>query len=337
MKAALLGLALAASSMSLASCARQSESTQPTAQSQQSQSAQQSKSVQQQSQEQSSQQPSAQVLQTKSPRETHVLRVCSDPNNMPFSNERGEGFENKIVEAVAKDLGARVEYTWWAQRRGFFRSTLKAGLCDLVAGVPSGFEMAQTTSPYYRSTYVFVYRKGGGVAVRSFDDPALRQLKVGVQMIGDDFANTPPAHALTNRHITNVRGYMVYGDYSKPSPAANIIEAVERREVDVAVVWGPLAGYFARRRPGLEVVPVSPQIDLPFLPFVYDISMGVRRGDNAFRDEIEGAMERRRAEIERILDEYGVPRVGKPGEANNASADGAGVAPSIPAGKDGGV
>lgn len=297
MRAALFGLALAA--LSFASCARQSKSTRT-------QSAQSTQSSQQ-SQTQT-QQP-AEVLQTKSPRETRVLRVCADPNNMPFSNERGEGFENRIVETIAKDLGARVEYTWWAQRRGFFRSTLKAGLCDLVAGVPSSFELAQTTSPYYRSTYVFIYRKGSGVDVHSFDDPALKNLKVGVQMIGDDFANTPPAHALTNRHITNVRGYMVYGDYSKPSPSANIIDAVERKEVDVAVVWGPLAGYFARRHAGLEVVPVSPQIDLPFLPFVYDISMGVRRGDNAFRDEIEGAIERRRAEIEKILDEYGVPRV----------------------------
>jgi len=242
---------------------------------------------------------------------------------MPFSNERGEGFENRIVETIAKDLGARVEYTWWAQRRGFFRSTLRAGLCDLVAGVPSSFELAQTTSPYYRSTYVFIYRKGSGVDVHSFDDAALKSLKVGVQMIGDDFANTPPAHALTNRHITNVRGYMVYGDYSKPSPSANIIEAVESREVDVAVVWGPLAGYFARRRAGLEVVPVSPQIDLPFLPFVYDISMGVRRGDNAFRDEIEGALGRHRAEIEKILDEYGVPRVGAPGAGGSVNANGA--------------
>ena len=324
MKAALFGLALAAAA-SLASCARQSSPAQ---------SSRQSESARRQSQQQSSQQSPAQVLLTRSPRETRVLRVCADPNNMPFSNERREGFENKIAELVAKDLGARVEYTWWAQRRGFFRSTLRAGLCDLVAGVPSSFELAQTTSPYYRSTYVFVYRKGGGVDVHSFDDPALKNLKIGVQMIGDDFANTPPAHALTNRHITNVRGYMVYGDYSKPSPSANIIEAVERREIDVAVVWGPLAGYFARRHAGLEVVPVSPQIDLPFLPFVYDISMGVRRGDNALRDEIEGASERRRAEIEKILDEYGVPRVDATGAADSTNANDAGVASTA---KEGGV
>jgi mxaJ protein len=317
MRATLFGLALA--SLSLASCARQTRPTQ---------------SAQSSQQAQSQPQQAAEVLLTKSPRETRVLRVCADPNNMPFSNERGEGFENRIVDTIAKDLGARVEYTWWAQRRGFFRSTLKAGLCDLVAGVPSSFELAQTTSPYYRSTYVFVYRKGGGVDVHSFDDPALKNLKIGVQMIGDDFANTPPAHALTNRHITNVRGYMVYGDYSKPSPSANIIDAVERKEVDVAVVWGPLAGYFAKRHAGLEVVPVSPQIDLPFLPFVYDISMGVRRGDNRFRDEIEGAIERHRAEIEKILDEYGVPRVGATAAADSTNASDAGVAAAA---KEGGV
>jgi mxaJ protein len=303
MRTALAGLALALAPC-LSSCARQTREAETAAQSQP--------------------QPTPQTLLTKSLRETHVLRVCADPNNMPFSNERGEGFENVIVETVAKELGARVEYTWQAQRRGFFRTTLKAGLCDLVAGVPSGFEMAQTTPPYYRSTYVFVYRKDKGIDVRSFDDPVLRTLKIGVQMIGDDFANTPPAHALTNRHIVgNVRGYMVYGDYSKPSPASNIMDAVVRGDVDVAVVWGPLAGYYARgRTASLAVVPVSPQIDLPFLPFVYDISMGVRRGDNAFREEVEGALERRRGEIERILDEYGVPRV--------AQASGAGA-------KDGGM
>ena len=296
--AALLTLAFAALP-SLVSCARKGE-TQQAAQASQSQ-------------------QSAQVLQTPSPRQTHVLRVCADPNNLPFSNERGEGFENRIAELVARDLGARVEYTWWAQRRGFFRNTLRAGLCDLVTGVPSGFEMAQTTSPYYRSTYVFVYRKGRGLDVRSFDDPVLRRVKVGVQMVGDDFSNTPPAHALTNRHITgNVRGYTLYGDYSKPNPPADIIAAVARGRVDVAVVWGPLAGYFApRQKAALAVVPVSPQVDVPFLPFVYDIAMGVRRGDNAFREEIEEVLERRRGEIERILDEYGVPRVG-PNEAAGA-------------------
>jgi mxaJ protein len=240
-----------------------------------------------------------------------VLRVCADPNNLPFSNRRMEGFENKIAELVAREMGATVEYTWRAQRRGFIRETLRAGACDVIIGMPSSLELALTTAPYYRSTYTFVYRKDRGLHVRSFDDPALRDVRIGVQMIGDDFANTPPAHALTSRHIVgNVRGYSVYGDYTRESPPAGIIEAVARGEVDVAVAWGPLAGYFAKRqRVPLEVVPVSPQIDPPFLPFVYDISMGVRRGDDAFRDQLDEILYRKSREIEGILDEYGVPRV----------------------------
>jgi mxaJ protein len=240
-----------------------------------------------------------------------TLRVCADPNNLPFSNRRGDGFENRIAEMLAREMNVRLEYTWWAQRRGFFRNTLKAGLCDVVIGVPAGFEMALTTAPYYRSTYVFVYRRDRGLKISSFDDDALRNLKIGVQMIGDDFSNTPPAHALTNRGIVgNVRGYMVYGDYSKENPATPIIDAVESGQIDVAVVWGPLAGYFARNQHvPLEIVPVKPEIDQPFLPFVYDISVGVRRGDQEFRDRIEQILQRKRPEIRNLLKEYGVPEV----------------------------
>ncbi|HVG45621.1 MAG TPA: quinoprotein dehydrogenase-associated putative ABC transporter substrate-binding protein, partial [Longimicrobium sp.] len=203
-------------------------------------------------------------------RPARELRVCADPNNLPFSNARGEGFENRIAELVARDLDARVRYTWWAQRRGFFRNTLRAHACDLVPGVPTSFELVLATRPYYRSTYVFVHRADAPFRVRSFDDPVLRRLRVGVQLVGDDYANTPPAHALARRGIIdNVRGYTVYGDYRQDNPPARIIEAVAHGEIDVAVAWGPLAGYFATRQGvPLEIVPVSPQIDLPFLPFV---------------------------------------------------------------------
>lgn len=264
----------------------------------------------------SRQQPGQQLPQTPSPRQTHVFRVCADPNNLPFSNERGEGFENKIAELIAHEMNARVEYTWWAQRRGFFRNTLKAGACDVVMGVPSGLEMALTTAPYYRSTYVFVSRKDKHLNIRSFDDPILHNVKIGVQMIGDDFSNTPPAHALTARKIIdNVEGFTLYGDYKQENPPARIMDAVAEGKVDVAVVWGPLAGYFTKReRAPLELVPVSPQIDGAFLPFIFDISMGVRRGDQALKEDLEQILERKRPEIESILDGYGVPRVetGKP-------------------------
>ena len=244
-------------------------------------------------------------------RSRRKLRVCADPNNLPFSNERREGFENKIAELLARELNAGVEYTWWAQRRGFIRNTLKAGHCDVVIGVPANFEMALTSAPYYRSTYVFVTRKESGLKIASLDDAVLRRVKIGVQVIGDDGANAPPAHALSNRGIIeNVRGYTVYGDYTEDSPPARIVDAVANREVDVAIVWGPLAGYFAKQRnAALELTAVSPQLDPPSLPFVYDISLGVRRGEKAFKQELEAALDHRRTEVERILDVYGIPRV----------------------------
>ena len=240
-----------------------------------------------------------------------VLRVCADPNNLPYSNQRGEGFENKIAELVARDLHATVQYNWWPQRRGFVRQTLKAGTCDCIVGVPSNFEMALPTQPYYRSSYVFVSRKDRHLGVTSLDDPRLHQLRVGVQMIGNDHVNSPPAHALAARGIIdNVRGYTVYGDYRQFEPGRDIVDAVSRGEVDLAIVWGPQAGFFARQeKTPLELTPVSPQIDLPFLPFVFDISMGVRRGDNALRDQLDAVIQRRQPDIDHILDQYGVPRV----------------------------
>jgi mxaJ protein len=239
------------------------------------------------------------------------LRVCADPNNLPFSNDRAEGFENRLAELIADDLGRSVRYTWWAQRRGFVRSTLNAGECDVVMGIPAAMDLLLTTRPYYRSTYVFVSRADRAYHLRSLDDPALRELTVGVQLIGDDFANAPPAHALAARGIvTNVRGYSVYGDYSQADPPAAIIDAVARGEVDVAIAWGPLAGYFgARSGTPLELVPVSPEIDLPFLPMVFDIALGVRRGDEGLRDALDEVLARRAADIDRLLAEYHVPRV----------------------------
>jgi mxaJ protein len=239
------------------------------------------------------------------------LRVCADPNNLPFSNEKQQGFENRIAELLARDLGAKLEYTWWAQHRGYIRNTLGARQCDLLIGVPTGLDRVLATEPYYRSGYVFVCRKNAGYRIDSLDSPLLRKLTVGVQIVGDDYANTPPAHALARRGIVqNVRGYSVIGDYSQPNPPARIIDAVAKGEVDVAVAWGPLAGYFAKQQKvPLEVVPVAPQSDSPAMPFVFDISMGVRKGEDSFRNEIQQAITRNRAAIDRILSEYGVPRI----------------------------
>jgi mxaJ protein len=242
--------------------------------------------------------------------EQRVLRVAADPNNLPFSNERGEGFENKIVELIAGELGATVQYTWWAQRRGFFRATMKEGDCDIVAGVPRGFEQTLTTIPYYRSVYVLVYSKARDLSVSSLDEPVLRSLRIGVQMIGDDFSNTPPAHALSRRGmIENVRGFTLYGDYREPNPPARIIDAVASGSIDVAVAWGPLAGYFAQTYgEDLTLVPLPALDPVSALPLAFDICVGVRRTQKALRDEINTVLRAKREEIDAILRQYGVPR-----------------------------
>ena len=238
-----------------------------------------------------------------------VLRVCADPNNLPFSDQAGRGFENQIVELIAKDIGSTVDYTWWVQRRGYVRHTLKADICDIWSGVASGAEMMTSTRPYYRSSYVFVTRADRGLHITSFDDPQLRELIIGVQMVGSDAMNTPPAHALSRRGIVeNVRGYMLYGDYRQPHPPSAIIDAVEYGDVDVAVVWGPMAGYFAAQgSTPLTIEPVQPWRDGRELPMAFYISMGVRRGDNALLRRLNDSLEKNHAAISAILAEYHVP------------------------------
>jgi quinoprotein dehydrogenase-associated probable ABC transporter substrate-binding protein len=246
------------------------------------------------------------------------LRVCADPNNLPFSDQQGQGFENRIAELVAGELDARLSYTWWAQRRGFIRNTLNAGACDLVIGVPAGYELVDTTSAYYRSAYVYVYRADRGLDLRSMQDPRLRQLRIGVHLIGDDGANPPPAHALGRQGIVdNVVGYMIYGDYREPSPTARIIDAVAAGDIDLAMVWGPIGGYFARQASvPLTAVPITDTAAFAPLRFEFGVAMGVRKGDHALREELDGILERRREDLEALLDQYGVPRVEAPGAAS---------------------
>jgi mxaJ protein len=179
-------------------------------------------------------------------------------------------------------------------------------------GVPVGFDLAATTRPYYRSTYVFVSRADRGLKLTSFDDPRLRGMKIGIHVLGDadEGSATPAGLALARRGLANnLVGYTVYGDYRQPNPTARLVEAVAEGEVDVAVVWGPVAGYFASRcGVPLDLAPVTPAAEPPGLKFAFGISIGVRRGDDALKGELQAALERRRAEIEKILDDYGVPR-----------------------------
>jgi len=239
------------------------------------------------------------------------LRVCADPNNLPFSNRQEQGFENRLIALLAHDIGATVTYAWWAQRRGNVRNTLEEDVCDVIPGVSASVEMLDTTRPYYRSAYVFVTRRDRHLHLSGFDDARLRRLTIGVQMIGDDFSNTPPAHSLTNRGIvTNVRGYMVYGNYANTAPARSIIDAVADGSVDVAIVWGPTAGYFAANGTiPLLLEPVQPLLDGPWLPMTFAISMGVRKGNRALRRDLDGALDRNKDAIDRILRDYHVPLI----------------------------
>ncbi|MDB5320678.1 MAG: quinoprotein dehydrogenase-associated probable transporter substrate-binding protein [Phycisphaerales bacterium] len=240
-----------------------------------------------------------------------ALRVCADPNNLPFSNRKQEGFEDRIAALVARELGLPLEFDWLPQRLGFYRTALKTFDSNLVMAAPGGFEKALITEPYYRSTYVFVFRKDAAAPIRSFDDAALRTLKVGVTLTGG--ANTPPTHALAKRKIIdNVTGFTAF-DESEGKPGERIIAAVAGGEIDVAIAWGPQAGYFAKRQSvELEVVPVSPTEDVigdVKLPFSFEICMALRRPDKELRGRINEIIVRRQAAIDRILDEYFVPRL----------------------------
>ena len=237
------------------------------------------------------------------------LRVCADPNNLPFSNRAGQGFENKFAELIAADLHAKLHYVWWAQRRGYVRNTLNETKCDFWPGIGSNVEMAATSRPYYRSTYVFVTRASDKLDRLTLDDPRLRKLKIGVQMVGDDFSNTPPAHALSRRGVvTNVRGYMLYGDYKSSNPPAQIVDAVAEGDIDVALVWGPLAGYFAARSSvPLNLEPVTPWMDDMQWPMQFDVSVGVGRDDQKLLKDIDGILARRSGDIRRLLRAYHVP------------------------------
>lgn len=243
-----------------------------------------------------------------------ALRVCADPNNLPFSDQQGNGFENKLAELVAKKLGKSLAYTWWPQRRGFVRNTLKAGSCDVIMGVPVGYRQVATTKPYYRSSYVFVSRARRNLGITSLKDPRLHELKIGVHLIGNNGTNSPPAHALGEEGIVaNVTGYTIYGDYRETDPPARLIEAVENGEIDLAAAWGPLAGYFAKTsKVPLEISVIQETEDFSPLRFQFDIAMGVRKDDLALRQKLDEIIVNNPAEIRSVLEQYGVPLL--PGE-----------------------
>lgn len=266
-----------------------------------------------------------QVADTPPPRE---LAVCADPANLPFSDQRQQGFENRIAALLAAELQATVRYTWNMQRRSFLRRTLNAGACDVVIGLPAGLQGVTQTRPYYRSSYVFVTRSG--TRLQGLDDPQLRQLRIGLQAVGAEGANTPPAMALARRGIVeHITGYPMWGEESDETPQARILAAVAQGEVDVALVWGPTAGYFARPLgQQLSLSPLLADPQQPALAFSYGMALSVRRGDTALRDELQQVLDRRQTDIAAILRDYGVPLL--PADASTTATQGQAPASSTP-------
>jgi mxaJ protein len=238
-----------------------------------------------------------------------TLRVCSEPNNLPFSNRAGEGFENKIADLVARDLGDTVAYAYALQNDRFIKHTLDAHKCDVMMGVSAGMDEVATTRPYYASAYVFVSRKADRLRLASLTDKRLKTLKIGVHLIGDN--SQPPELALGEEGIVNnVRGYLIYGDFAKPNPPARLIEAVQNKDIDVAAAWGPLAGYFAKNSfVPLEVTPITFTQRFAPIRFRFAIAMGVRKDDTALRDRLNAVIAHERGAIRNILVSYGVPLV----------------------------
>jgi quinoprotein dehydrogenase-associated probable ABC transporter substrate-binding protein len=251
-----------------------------------------------------------------------VIRVCADPDNMPLSNQKGEGFEQKIAELVAKEWNAKVEYAWWPVRRGFFSRALNGRYCDIAIQAPVAFDMAGVTKPYFRSGYVFVTRKDRGLDIKSLADPRLKKLKIGVNLLNSDAENTPPAMALSRYGVVgNLVGYSTF--YTETERPEDIINDVARKKTDVAIVWGPLAGYFAKSSPvPLSVVPLAERDSLSDYTFRFNIGMAVRRRDRALRDSLQTVLEQKGPEIQAILKQYGVPMfpIEEPADSGRASA-----------------
>ena len=247
----------------------------------------------------------AAALSPAEARASNILRVCADPDNMPFSNARREGFENKLADLIARELGDTVSYTWWPQRRGFIRNTLRSRRCDVVMGAPAGYELVSSTKPYYRSTYYIVTRADRKLNIKSLDDPKLKGLKIGVNVIGEDYTNPPPAHALGARGIVVAKGYDTF--YTLEKRPRDIIDAVVKGEIDVAIVWGPLGGYYVKNSPVPLTLTPLPETDRTGYPFAFNVALGVRRQDKELKAQLEQILERKRPEIEKILREYNVP------------------------------
>jgi quinoprotein dehydrogenase-associated probable ABC transporter substrate-binding protein len=237
-----------------------------------------------------------------------VLKVCADPNNLPFSNEKGEGFENKIAERIGTELDRTVEYTWFPQVVGFVRNTLRAHVCDIVIGTVAGDEMMQTTNPYYFTTYVMFFRTDKGISFDGPEDPRLANSRIGV------VAGTPPADLLVRHELmSHTKPYALAVDTRAESPTHQMVEDVVDGTIDVGFLWGPIAGYY-RKHDGLPLTLVPLRDEPGTARMEYHIAMGVRANEPEWRRRINAAITKQQGDITAILRDYGVPLLNERGD-----------------------
>lgn len=246
------------------------------------------------------------TAQRPAPMSPGLLRVCADPDNLPFSNQAGEGVENKLAELMAATWNSKLEYVWWAAPRGMMRM-LNGRYCDVALQMPVLSDMAGVTRPYYRTSYVFVQRAAAPHRVTSLDDPALKTMKIGVHLFAADGENTPPAMALSAHGVVgNLVGFSTtyVGGQNRPE---DIIKAVVSDSIDIAIVWGPIAGYYGKQL-GADLA-LSPVHDdsLTQMLFTYSMAMATRRSERAFLDSLQKFLNTKAPEIRALLEQYGIP------------------------------
>jgi len=230
-----------------------------------------------------------------------ALRVCADPASLPFSNQKREGFENKIADLLAQELKVPVRYTWYPDSIGFLRNTLGARRCDLVMGIVAGAELVLNTSPYYRSSYVIVTRRKDNLAIDQLSDPRLKTLKIGLT------AGTPPADVIAGLGLMrNVRPYPLIVDTRFDQPGKVMIEDLAKNEIDAAILWGPIGGYYAKQHGDqMTVTPLLKESKSVRMDFY--ITMGVRPNETEWKRQVNGLIKDNEDRIVSILKEYGIP------------------------------
>lgn len=231
-----------------------------------------------------------------------VLRVCADPRNLPFSNEKGEGFENKLAELFAEKLQKKLDYMYFPQATGFVRVTLGSHRCDVIMGFPQGDDLVQGTNPYYRTAYALIAKQGSGLDdVATLEDERLKGKHIGI------VAGTPPA---TNMAVAglmaNAKPYPLMIDTRVDSSAEAMIDDLAKGTIDAGILWGPMAGFYAKKAsPPLHITPLVKETTGPRL--VYRIGMGVRSADQNWKRQLNRLIQENQPAINKILLEFGVP------------------------------